>query len=108
VYGGIAYATRQRTREIGVRIALGADGATVVQMVLRRGIVLGLVGVGIGLVGAAGLTRALQSFLFEVGRFDPAVFGATALLWLGVAALAAFVPAWRGMRVHPAEVLRRE
>jgi len=108
VYGVIAYATRQRTREIGVRIALGADAAAVVSMILRKGFVLGVVGVGIGLGGAAALTRVLQSFLFQVGRLDPTVFGATALLWIALAAFAAVVPARRGTRVHPVEVLRGE
>jgi hypothetical protein len=106
VYGVIAYATRQRTREIGVRIALGADAAAVVGMILRRDVLLGVVGVVIGLAGAAGLTKVLQSFLFQVGRLDPIVFGSTALLWIALAALAALVPARRGTRVHPVEVLR--
>ena len=108
VYGVISYATRQRTREIGIRIALGANAGSVVGMILRHGVVLGIVGVGIGLAAAAGITRVLQGFLFEVGRLDAPVFATMALLWVALAGLAAFLPARRGTRVHPAEVLRRE
>jgi putative ABC transport system permease protein len=108
VYGVIAYATRQRRREIGIRMALGAKRGTVIAMILRQGTVLGLLGVGGGLVCAAGLTRLLRSFLFDVEHLDPAVFAGVALFWLALAGLAALVPARGGTRVHPAEVVRTE
>lgn len=108
VYGVISYATRQRTREIGIRIALGADHVAVLGMIVRGGVLMGVVGVAIGLAGAAGVTRVLRGFLFDVGHLDAPVFAATALMWIGLAALSSALPARRGTRVHPAEVLRRE
>jgi putative ABC transport system permease protein len=108
VYGVIAYATRRRNREIGIRIALGADRRAVLGMVLRHGVRLGFVGACIGIGMAAGVTRLLEGFLFEVGELDPLVFTVMALLAVGIAALAAWLPARRATRVHPAEVLRAE
>ena len=106
VYGVIAYSTRQRNREFGIRIALGADGGAVLGMVLRHGVRLGVVGVGIGLAAAVGITRALESFLYDVERLDPVVFGIMAVLAVGIATLAALLPARRATRLHPVEVLR--
>jgi putative ABC transport system permease protein len=108
VYGVIAYATRQRRREIGIRLALGAERGSVIGMIVRQGTSLGVVGVGVGLLGAVAATRALQGFLFEVGHLDSAVFTAMGLSWLVLAGLAALLPARSGAQVQPAEVLRKE
>ncbi len=108
VYGVIAYSTRQRNREFGIRIALGADRGAVLGMVLRHGVRLGLLGVGIGLTAAAAITRALEGFLYDVERLDPLVFGTMAAVSVGVATLAALLPARRATRLHPADVLREE
>ena len=106
VYGVIAYSTRQRNREFGIRIALGADRGAVLGMVLQQGVRLGLVGVGIGLAAAVGITRTLESFLYDMGRLDPVVFGIMAVLSLGIATLAALFPARRATRLHPMDMLR--
>jgi predicted permease len=108
VYGVIAYATRQRSREIGIRMALGATRRTVLGLVMGHGVRLGLLGAGVGFAVAAGVTRFLRSFLYEAEPFDPAVFTAMAALAVGIAALAALLPARRATRVDPAEVLRAE
>lgn len=108
LYGVISYSVGQRTREIGVRIALGADGGSVIGLVVRQGLGLTLAGVVIGLGIAALGTRAMESMLFEVDRLDPLTFGAVALLLLLVTLLAAFVPARRAASVDPVVALRSE
>ncbi len=108
VYGVIAYAVSQRTREIGLRMALGARASDVVGMVLKRSMVMTGVGLAMGLVSAAFLSRYLGSFLFDVSASDPATFGGITVLLIGVALLASYLPARRASRVEPTVALRYE
>ena len=106
VYGVMAYSVRERTQEIGVRMALGATGASVLRLVLGQALRLVALGVLVGVVAASLLTRLLAGLLFEVEPLDPWTFGVTALVLLVVATVASFVPARRGMRMAPIEALR--
>jgi predicted permease len=106
IYGVTAYAVAQRTAEIGIRMALGARRAQVLDLVLRQGMVLATIGIGLGLVGAAAATRFLQGMLFGITPLDPTTFGATAALFGLVAAVATYVPARRATRVDPIVALR--
>jgi len=108
IYGVIAFWVGQRTREIGIRLALGANRADVFRLVAGRGLSLTLIGLVLGLTASAMLTRALSSLLFEVSAFDPAVFAAMSLLLVTVALLACWIPARRAMRVDPMVALRYE
>jgi ABC-type antimicrobial peptide transport system permease subunit len=108
VYGVMAYAVRGRTKEIGVRMALGATAGSVLRLVLGRALRLVALGILVGLVAAALVTRALERLLFEVEPLDPWIFGVTALVLLAVAAAAAYVPARRGMKVSPVAALRMD
>ena len=108
IYGVISYVVSQRTREIGVRMALGAQEHQVSLMVLKQGMAIALVGVGVGLVGAFGLTRLMSTMLFGVAPTDPLTFGAVALLLSLVAVAACFFPARRAARVQPVEALHYE
>ncbi|PTX90726.1 ABC transporter permease [Opitutus sp. ER46] len=108
VYAVIAYAVSQRTREFGVRLALGAQPRDLLAQVLRQGLALGLAGIVVGLGLAVALTRLLQGFLYGVSPFDPLTFALIPALLLGVAGFACVVPARRAMRVDPVEALRAE
>jgi predicted permease len=108
LYGVMAYSVAQRTREIGIRMALGASRTDVVKMVVRQGMVLAGVGVGIGLIAAYGLTRLMETLLFGVGARDLTIFGLIAAGLVVVAAVACFLPARRATRVDPLVALRYE
>lgn len=108
LYGIVAYATARRTREIGVRIALGASARDVLVLVLRQGMLPALIGLAIGMGGALALTRLLTSQLYEVRPTDPATFLAVAMLLLLVALAACCIPARRAVRIDPMMALRCE
>ncbi|MGH7620089.1 MAG: ABC transporter permease [Gemmatimonadaceae bacterium] len=108
VYGVISYAVSQRTQEIGVRVALGAQRGNVLRLVVGQGAVLGALGIGIGLVGALSVTRFLRTMLFGVSPFDPASFIGVAAVLSVIALLASYIPARRAARVDPVEALRHE
>jgi putative ABC transport system permease protein len=108
IYGMMAYSVTQRTREIGVRMALGATGGQVMSMTLRNAVLLASLGIAIGLVAAFGLGKLLVASLFGVVQLDPVTFGVFAGVLALVAVLAASVPARRAMRVDPISALRAE
>jgi ABC-type antimicrobial peptide transport system permease subunit len=108
LYGMLAYSVAQRTREIGVRMALGADVWSVRRMILRQMGVLTLIGGTIGLVGAVAIGRGASSLLFDVKGSDPAVLALAALILAVVALGAGFIPAVRASRVDPMQALRYE
>ena len=108
LYGVIAYGVSQRTREIGVRIALGADAWAIARLVAHGALRHTLTGVVIGTVAAAATTRVLAGMLFGVSPIDPLTFGVIALLVAAIALLASYVPARRAMRIEPTEALRAE
>jgi predicted permease len=108
LYGVLAYAVAQRTREIGLRIALGASQRQVRSMVLRQVGLMTLIGVVIGLTCAIGLGRASQSLLYRMQGYDPAVFCGSAVLLILVALVAGFIPAYRASKIEPMEALRYE
>ena len=106
VYGLLVYMVAQRSREIGIRVAVGAGKGQIVGMIFRSGAQMALAGLAIGLILAATLTRVLGSLLHGVTPLDPGTFGAVAVLLLAVAALASFIPASRAARVDPVAALR--
>jgi putative ABC transport system permease protein len=108
IYGVMSYAVAQRTSEIGVRMALGAARRDIFQLVVGDGLRLAAIGVAIGLAGAFLIARSLTTLLFDIRPGDPLTFVSTAVLLLGVAALASFIPALRAARVDPMVALRRE
>jgi predicted permease len=108
VYGVIAYSVSRKTREIGVRMALGATRATVIRSVLREALFLGLLGIAIGLPITLAVVRLLASFLFGVAATDPTTFAVSTSVLATVALIAGLVPAWRASRVDPMVALRHE
>jgi predicted permease len=108
IYGVIAYVAQQRTKEIGIRIALGAASRDVSALFVRHGIVLAGIGIACGVVAAALLTRTMSALLFGVSAYDPLTYAAVALALGGTAVLASYLPARRAARIDPAEALRWE
>jgi ABC-type antimicrobial peptide transport system permease subunit len=108
IYGVISYAVSQRTREIGIRIALGAPQQSVRQMFLREGLLLTAIGLACGLTAAAGLTHLMKALLFEVSPVDPVTYCAVSLVLAAAALAASYIPARRATMVEPVEALRVE
>jgi putative ABC transport system permease protein len=108
LYGVIAYSITQRTREIGVRVALGADAQSVRRLVVGGGVRLAALGVGLGVAGAFATTRLLSSLLYGVSPVDPASFVGIAALVVGIAVAASYIPARRAVRIDPMEALRAD
>jgi hypothetical protein len=108
LYGVLSYVVSQRTQEIGVRLALGAEPGAVQKMVVLQGARIAVTGIVIGIVGAVGLTRFLQGLLFDTEPLDPAAFVATSILLLGVGLLASYLPARRASLVDPMRSLRMD
>jgi putative ABC transport system permease protein len=107
-YGVISYLVAQRTHELGVRRALGADSSSILWLVLRQGIAMGLVGIGLGLAGALVMRQFLTRLLFGVSGTDPWTLGGASMLLLLVMVIARAVPARRALGIDPAETLRGE
>jgi putative ABC transport system permease protein len=108
IYGVMSYSTAQRTREIGIRISLGANPRDVLSLVMRRGLLLTLGGVISGLLGALVLTRVMSGLLFDVSTTDPITFALIAMLLTVVSAIACYIPAIAATKINPLEALRSE
>ena len=104
----MAYTSAQRTREIGIRMALGAQGSVVIRLILKQGLTLILIGIAAGIAGALAAARAMSSLLYGVSAADPATFAAISLMLLAVALLACYLPARRAAKVDPMVALRFE
>jgi ABC-type antimicrobial peptide transport system permease subunit len=108
IYGVIAYSVSQRTREIGIRMALGAQPAGLQRMFVRHGLLLAGIGAAIGLVAAGGVTRMMSSLLFGITALDPVTYTAVSAFLIAAAILASYLPARRATAVDPVEALRCE
>jgi ABC-type antimicrobial peptide transport system permease subunit len=108
IYGVIAYTVSQRTREIGIRIALGAEQRQLKAVFVRHGLLLACIGMLIGLSAAAGVTRFMSSLLFEISPLDAMTYAAVLLVLLTAAALASYVPARRASSIDPVDAMRMD
>ncbi|MGH9708590.1 MAG: FtsX-like permease family protein, partial [Candidatus Acidiferrales bacterium] len=108
IYGVISYLAAQRTHEIGIRMALGAQPAGISRMILMEGMKFALIGVAVGLVAALALTRLMSQMIFGVGAFDPLTFAGVSILLIFIAMAACYIPARRAMRTDPMIALRYE
>jgi putative ABC transport system permease protein len=108
LYGVVSHSVTERTHEIGVRMALGADPRHVLALVVGQGVTTAVAGIAIGLAGALALSRTIEGLLFGVQSTDPVTFAGVAALLLGVALTACAIPAWRATRVDPTRALRAE
>jgi putative ABC transport system permease protein len=108
LYGVISYSVTRRTREVGVRIAIGARPSDVLRLVLKQGLKLALVGIGIGVVISAGVARVLESLLYGVSALDPVAYSVAGLVLLAVATAANLLPAYRASKTEPTRALRCE
>ena len=108
IYGVISYAVAQRTREIGIRVALGAQRRELTRMFVRSGLLLAAIGVPIGLAASAAVTRVMASLLFRVPAIDPLTYLVVPLLVVAAAAIASYVPATRASALDPVEALKIE
>lgn len=108
IYGVMAFSVAQRSHEIALRMALGATPGRVVSLVVREGLILAAAGLGLGLIGAYFVGRAMQSMLFDVHALDATAFGAVGMVLLASALLACYLPARRAASIHPMQVLRAE
>ena len=108
IYAVISYSVAQRTRELGIRMALGAQQLDVLKLVVGSGLKLVLMGIALGLFGAFALTRLLSNLLYGIGATDPSTFVSMPLLLMAIAALASYVPARRAVKVDPLVALRSE
>jgi putative ABC transport system permease protein len=108
VYGMLSYSVQQRSQEIGIRMALGANRSDVLGMVVKQGMTLAGLGIAIGVAGALALSRLLTALLFGVKPYDPLTFVAVALVLAATSMVACWIPAWRATRVDPMLALRYE
>ena len=108
IYGVISYSVAQRTHEIGIRAALGADEARLMGLILRRGVILAVIGLVVGVTGSLGLTRLMESLLYGVQPGDMATFAGMLIVLTLVAAIAGYLPARRASRIDPMTALRSE
>src|SRR5262249_1494858 len=108
LYGVVAHGVTERTHEIGVRMALGAEARHVLGLVVRQGLSMALIGAVVGVAGAVALSRWIQALLLGVTATDPATFAVVVATLLAAATIACYIPAWRATRVDPTTALRAE
>jgi ABC-type antimicrobial peptide transport system permease subunit len=108
LYGVLSYIVAQRTREVGVRMALGATAGSVRSLMLRQGLRYAACGLAVGLAASMGMARLMQSLLYGVSPFDPLSLGAVSLLLIVIGVVASWLPAHRATRINPTEALRNE
>ena len=106
LYGVMSYTVSESTRELGLRMALGADAGNLVRLIMSNGLALTAVGVVVGTAAALGLTRLMGSLLYKVSPRDPVVFGWAFVVMMIAASMACFLPAWRATRTDPVRALR--